>query len=294
MQSMQSAYVSHALSRLNRGLSFCCWLVGLSLVTQLLVWGAAAFMDVRHKELKADAPAAQIVVGVESKSLAEVPAGGPLAPGVKDHEPEFDAAKTADANRVPSGADRMMEFAATTARSTGVIAMILLLPLLLLGVTLSAGSATPGVEFTVSSFMWSLALALLVLPVGEIVGLPWKQGALSTYAYMTGEVEREVGEGGWGSIAFHCRFALLPLAGVVGITMVGMRFGWGVRAGIIPKEDHRLDPVLEREAGNMKATSLHGARAGAALRAAGAAMSEKKPIPAINQVTAGEAPKRLI
>jgi hypothetical protein len=294
MPLMQSPYVSQALSRLRRGVTVCCWVAGLSLVAQLLVWGTATFMDVRHKALEDAAPPGQIVSAEASQSHAK--SNGPLVVNATEKAAEAAESAPIDLNRIRTSNDRVMEVISATAMSAGTLAIILVLPLLALGVLLGAGSATPGIDHSVSAFMWSLLVAVLVLPLGHVVGLPWNEGALASYSYMTGEVDRVMTEGSesWGNASFYCRFALLPLACVVGVTMIGLRFGAGVHAGIMPKEDMRLDPVLEKEAGNIKASSLHAGRAGAALRAASAAIAEKKPIPAINQVTAGDAPKRLI
>jgi hypothetical protein len=124
--------------------------------------------------------------------------------------------------------------------------------------------------------------------------------------------------GKWGGAMFYARFALLPLACLFGVGMIGFRFSLGVTSGIIAKEDTRLDPLLEREAANMKATSLIGGRTAAALRnvapspaAPVVAPLNAPPLPAPSatvvtaagtgeikpgmlQAVAGEAPKRLI
>jgi hypothetical protein len=89
------------------------------------------------------------------------------------------------------------------------------------------------------------------------------------------------------------------------VTLIGLGFSAGVHSGIVPKENMRLDPTLEREAANITPGSLHGGRAAVALRAASSApMSspERKPVsapapsqpPSITQLSVGEAPKRLI
>jgi hypothetical protein len=86
---------------------------------------------------------------------------------------------------------------------------------------------------------------------------------------------------------------VLPLACLVGVTMIGLKFSTGVYAGIIPKERMRLDPVLEKEAANIKAASLHAGRAGAAMKAAGVAAAEPA-VAAAAPGTTGEAPPRRL
>jgi hypothetical protein len=99
-------------------------------------------------------------------------------------------------------------------------------------------------------------------------------------------------------VTFFARFALLPLACLIGVAMIGLRFCAGIEAALPKREDMRLDPTLEREAANITPTSLHGARAGAAFKAAQPAVSgasAAQPHPAgMTQPTAGVVPKRLI
>ena len=53
---------------------------------------------------------------------------------------------------------------------------------------------------------------------------------------------------------------------MVGIGIVCGRFSAGVEAGVMMRENLALDPVLEREAANIKATSLYGSRTAGALQ----------------------------
>ena len=308
MRSIQIPFVSISLARLRRGVTLCCWILGLALTTQLLVFGTAAFLDVRYQVLEDTSPGALIVS----------PSGSASSQG----KPAVDSSgKAIDANHVLSKNDKVLERASTLAYGAGMLGLVLLIPLVALGAMLAAGSATPGVERTVSAFMWSLAIAAMTLPIGESLGLPWREGALVSYANMTSQVDLEMGgaERAWGSPLFYCRFALLPLTCLVGVTLIGMGFSAGVYAGIMPKEDNRLDPMLERETSNITPGSLHGGRAAVALRSANVmpssnvpvagssssqmqssassstAVAERKPAPpSITQLSPGDAPKRLI
>lgn len=294
MSSIQTPFVSASLARLRRGVTFSCWIIGLALVTQLLVWCFATFMDVRYRVLPDTTPAPLIVSADEAERQATSVSGEQMS--------EDTAA--VDPNRVSTKQNLVMAKASKIAYGAGMLGLVALLPLLALGAMLGTASATPGVEKCVSAFMWSIVVGLLILPLGEVIGLPWREGALVNYNDMTRQVDLELAgsENNWGGVTFYCRFALLPLASIVGITIVGMGFSAGVQAGIMPKEDIRLDPMLEREAANITPASLHGGRAAAALRSANAAaVAERKPTavaapapPSITQLSAGEAPKRLI
>lgn len=298
MSSIQTPYVSVSLARLKRGVTFCCWIVGLSLVTQLMVWCVATFMDVRFQVLPDKSPAPLIVSPEDaarqtnSISSHSVEAAAPTDPEI------------VDPNRVPTKQNLLLAKGSKIAYGAGLLGMIALLPLLGLGAMLGAGSATPGVEKCVSAFMWGMMVAILIFPLGDVLGLPWREGALVSYDDMVARVDAEMTDANnsWGSVTFYCRFALLPLACIVGLTVAGMGFSAGVLAGIMPKEDIRLDPALEREAANITPASLHGGRAAAALRAASATAATERKVttpapatpPSITQLSAGEAPKRLI
>jgi hypothetical protein len=105
---------------------------------------------------------------------------------------------------------------------------------------------------------------------------------------------------------------VLPLACVVAVAIIGLRFCAGVQAGMPVVESMKLDPVLEREAANITPGSLHGGRGAAALR--GVAVSNGNghtaapaspprqvvaagagsPGPGMMQPSPGVAPRRLI
>ena len=291
MPPIQSPFVSTALARLRRGVAACCWVVAGALLVQVLVWCTATFTQARIAVIEAPAKPGVIISAHDDVTPATFKPASPTALTA-------DAA-TPDPNRVMSQYDPMLAKASTLARATGSLAMVMLLPLLGLGVLLGVTTATSGVESTVSAFMWSLFISMLVLPLGASVGLPWSEGALTSYTMMTEQVDaiRDASPDALGGATFYARFAFLPIACVAGIAMVGLRFGSGVNAGIIPRESMRLDPVLEREAANVKPGSLHGGRPGNALRNMnGSNTPERKPsapAPAL-ATSAGEAPRRLI
>jgi hypothetical protein len=319
MASLSTPYISNALSRLRGGISLCCGIVAIALIVQLLIWGVASFMDVRFTVLEEQITPSTVVSAADA--ARDKPIGSADA---RPLESPSEAKTGADVepvnlNRVATKYDRMMNRASALALSAGTIAMLLMIPMIVVGVMLGAGSATPGIDKVVSAFMWSLVVSMMTLPVGQLVGLPWQYGGLVPYEHMTAHVDREMIEGSWGSLIFHARFMLLPLTCLVGVGIIGLRFSNGVYSGIIPKEDMRLDPTLEREAANMKASSLLGGRNAVALRAVaptaapiapatpmGAAVQPAPSLTAVTasgagevkpgmlQATAGEAPKRLI
>ena len=72
MSHLQAPYVSASLARLRRGVTLCCWIVGLSLVAQMLIWAVATFMDVRFQELPDNRPGELIVSGFLATQAASI------------------------------------------------------------------------------------------------------------------------------------------------------------------------------------------------------------------------------
>jgi hypothetical protein len=293
-----SNHLAVALAKLRTAVLVCCWAAVLSLLTQLGVWATAMFMDVRYQIVHTAATSALIVGSPEQREIspALVGLGGDVAVVDKPAEPP-------PAQRQLSATDRRLSMAASLASGVGLLATIAILPLLVLSVLLAVNSNSPGIEQVIAAFTWAVLIALLMLPLGELLGLPWREGALYSYSRMTAEVDavHAIAQG-WAGPTFYARFAGLPLACVVGMTLVGLQYSAGVAAVLPQKEDMRLDPVLEKEAGNISPTSLHGGRSAGALRAAtapvaGAAAGANGAVlhPAgMTQPSAGVAPRRLI
>lgn len=287
-----TASVSIALGRLRFGVLLCCWLVVLAIVAQMTVWALASFTDLRWTQITAHEEPPLIVKAEEAhqqqiRSALEVSADGP-----PHREP-------VNLNRVLTKHDRIFAAVASLSGGFGTLAVLALLPLVALGVILAASSATSGVDKTVSAFGWSLVVALLAMPIGGFINLPWLDGGFWSYANLTERIDGGIAA---GRAVFFAQYLLLPAVCLVGIAVAGMRFSAGVELGLIRKEMLRLDPALEREAANVKPGSLHAGRTAAAMKqAVGAsqpardASTAKLPAtPSIKQPSPGEAPRRLI
>jgi hypothetical protein len=282
--------VSAALGRLRFGVNLCCWIVGLALITQIVVWSLVRFTDLRFSDLAADAPAPLIV----KKEVSE-------APSALDAEtsPEEKRHAVVNPNRVPGAGDRFFALLADFSSGFGALSVLALAPLLGLGVLLAASSATEGVERTVSAFGWALVVGLLVMPIGEMFGMPWQDGALWSYETLTAEMDGRIAETAGGKpLGIYARYIILPLTCLFGIALVAQRFNSGIRAGAYQKESFELDPVLEAEAANVKPGSHHGSRAAAAMRSTMTADGDEEEDPARKLSTRvlpqGSPPRRLI
>lgn len=311
--------VELAFRRLRMGVLGCCWLVGLALAAQLVIWSLARYTDMRHETRVPTAPEAQIVKGENETAVGNLRASMPLVAGAKLHNDE----PAVDANQVYSKYDEIFRNAGTLAAAFGKLGYMMLMPLLAVGVFLSAGSATAGVHKSVSAFTWSLVLAILVLPVGSIVDWSPLTGAFYNYDAMIASIDAvpaaAAGEGEGlkdSSTMAFARYLMLPAVCLIGTMLVGFRFSLGVEQSLMHRETRDFDPVLERETSNRSATSLHGGggRSSGALsriisepmtstpRPNGSPLPNMPPapakgderMPAATKVSAGEAPRRLI
>ena len=308
----QNQSVGLALGRLRLAVVLCCWMVGLGLGSQLVIWSLAAYTDTRFDVAEqGEAMTETAVVAAESPRQQRIRQAREAELGIDLGRGE---SRPVEPKRVLSRTDGIFATIYDAAAGIGRSAMLAIIPLMMVGVMLAAGSATPGVERVVSSLVWALLGAVLILPLGSAFGLPWESGALSSYQQMTNTVDQvrastadaastpgeeapaddeAVTATGPSSLVMHGRFGLLPCACMVGMALVGLRFCAGVEAGILAAESMRLDPALEREAANMSPSSLHAGRTTGVLSRTLQRESEES-MPSAKTVSPGESPQRLI
>lgn len=315
LTSSNPSAVSIALSRCRFAVIACCWLIGLALASQMFIWSLATFTELRFE---AEPPPGDAPLIVHAEPDGEG-MGDPRRSRERRAVPRPDAAIAPDdqqqeqSQRVLSRNDHRFAGTFNITAGLGQCAMLMLTLVIGLTVMLAAASGLSSVDRAVSSFLWLLLVAMLVLPMGNFFTLPWQQGALTTYSHMTTTVdqlhhqrrmrlegiEHTAGEESVGRIEFYVRFGLLPAACIVGITLVGLRYCAALEGTLPQRERMRLDPALEREAANITPTSLHGGRSGGVFnRAIGggdaAAIDQEKAVPSARSVTPGEQPRRLI
>lgn len=311
--------VSIALGRCRYAVIACCWLIGLALAAQMFLWSLATFTDLRFEsiETKDEAP---LIVHAEPEESAS--AGRPrprerrAVPRNEATEKPADAADQDDdeqqSPRALSRTDQRFAGTFNLAAGFGQCAMFVLLAIVGLTVMLAAASGLSTVDRTVSSFLWLLLVAVLVLPMGNFFSLPWQHGAFTTYEHMTDSVDqihahrRQRIEGiepagdepAVSVVEFYTRFLLLPAACIVGITLVGWRYCSSLEGSLPQRERMRFDPALEREASNITPTSLHSGRSGSvfnrAISETDSPEAREQSMPSARGVSPGEQPKRLI
>ena len=128
------------------------------------------------------------------------------------------------------------------------------------------------------------------------MGFAWQDGAFWSYEQLSERLDAT--EAMSIDLVFCTRYLALPLVAGCGIATIALRFSSGVEAGAFKGEELRVDAALEREAGNVKASTLHGGRAVSAMENTMGA--DAKPgvaslaTSSMKQPSAGQAPRRLI
>lgn len=292
MSQPQSRSLSVALGRLRFAVVTSCWIIALCLVTQLLVWSLTTFTEIRY------AGAEQIADGSKEADAGSKRLTSSNAKKEGSWRPDEEL--EVEPEGPPLGKfDRILKIAVNVTRTMGLMAALVICPLLSLGMLLAVPAGAPKVERAVNALTWGIVLVILAMPLGGWFGLAWQQGTISSYSAMIAEVDLARVEG--LKPVFYARFLLLPLASAVGFVLVGFQFSSAVEA-VLLKGDPAFDPELEQEASNVAATSLHGAgRSAGALtkaledtKAARQARKKKQESMTMTESSAGEMPRRLI
>lgn len=274
-----------ALGRLRFVIVTSCWVIALTLFTQVVIWSLCSFTELRFSATEQLVGDATLTVDSDKDTT--------VARGVKEParwRPEVEAEEEEEKLQV-SSIDRVFRVAVTVARTMGLMSAIIICPLLCLGVLLAVPAGAPRVERAVNALTWAIVLVLLILPLGGWFGMAWQQGTITDYTGLV--LEADVGRANGFTAEFYARFLLLPVASAIGFVLVGYQFSSAVAAVLLKRDG--LDPELEAEATNVAATSLHGTgRTAGALSTTLEADKQKKRVPSMSRMSPGEMPKRLI
>lgn len=299
--------IGAALARLRRGVLLCTWAVGLALAAQILIWSLVTFTDLRWDEMESEETAPMVVQSdVITPAQAHLdPAQAIRAVARTDQLETTQAVQIVPENEetswVLNDVDGYMGYLFRCARGLGTASMLMMLPFLLLGTVIATTTAINGCEKTLSAFMLSLVVAILVLPLGDVLSLPWRDGALTSYEYMTVQVDEYQNSPAqiMGPFVFYARFLLLPVASVIGTFLVCLRFNAGVELTVTTTDEHHVDPDIEKEATKIKMPGSLGSRADHAMnqmvsQSSSSADPNGGNAPLASQISKGEIPKRLI
>lgn len=254
MQTSHAQSVAYAVHNLRLCVTACCWILGLSLIAQVVSWSLAAYTDLRYV-VQEPAIAQPLVVTTEfgragSKSLTSTATS---------------FADVIEPVAVRTGYDQFFNDITSVSMATGTLSCLVLLPLIMVSVILVASRPSGKVHSAVSAMVWTCIVAALALPLSGTLNLPWQDGAFHDYSRMVRDIDA-YNNNALGMLSFFGRFLMLPLFCALGVLLIGVRFGRAVEALMPDRLPHQFDPVLEREAANRQAGTLHGAgRAAAAL-----------------------------
>jgi len=280
-------HVSAALSHLRLSVTVSAATLGACLILQMLVWAFVHFTDVRWTTLAtSDEPSRLRVVQGESSALSladrrarrEAVARSSAAAEVKNDDGR-DARHTSEArltdepanvNRVLSKHDRWLATTSAWARGVGMLAAIVLALAMIQAVVIAGGGSVPGVERAVTAATWAVVIAILCAPLDRIVPGLHFDGALPSYEAVTDATEAVAAGSSQapGGFEFYARFFFTPLASLVALMIVVLRFHTGVEQGTIATSVSDLDERIAREAASVKLGAVNTPRAVGALNRA--------------------------
>ena len=306
MLTSKAKTIGAALARLRKAVMLCSWAIGLCLSTQVLIWSLVTFTDLRWDEVESQGEVPMIVQSdmVTPTQTHLDPAQAIRAVAGTDQmlkkPPVESIPVNEETTRVLNETNGYMEYAFRCAQGVGTAAMSMMLPFLLLGTVIATTSVIHGCEKTLSAFILSMVVAMLVLPLGDTLSLPWNDGALTSYEHMTWQVDEYQNSPAQvlGPFIFFARYLLLPVASVIGIFLVCLRFTAGVELMVTTTSEHHVDPDIENEASGVKVSDASGSRAARAMSQMVNQTTSGQPhveaSPLASQVSKGVMPKRLI
>lgn len=253
-------HISSAVKQLRVWITLAACVVAICCASQMVVYGFAAYTDVRWTEAKpakkADRPLR--VVAAQPSESSGVPIGGEgqtsenggdgtVVGGVRGAAVDS-AVVPFDPSRVKSATDRVLQRISGLACGIGVISTVVLCVLTLLGVVIAGGGSIPGVERATTAGVWSLVLAMLSLPWADLMpsmGLP---GLFASYEHMsalldhTGPTITSLSGAGLAG-----QWVVAPMVAMFVSLGVCLWFRAGVERGVIINSPSELDRAVERE-----------------------------------------------
>ncbi len=260
-------HISAALQHLRFGIAAAALVLSLSLVGQILIWSFVHFTEVRVVQLEDQpddgryevvrrAQPSRTTVGTISGISSGASVGASANKEAASTSPDPAQARRnsaaepgVDPNRVESATDRKLRHAASLAQTAGVISSVLLLLLMMQGVVIAGGGAVPGVEMAVTATSWSIVIALVCIPLGNLLPATPFSGVFVGYdtlvaqseAYQTGR------DGAPGAIGFYAMHVVLPVLLLIGVAAAVLRFRAGVERGVIATSVSEAHERIERE-----------------------------------------------
>ncbi len=289
MQSTPNQSAGYTARKLRICVIMCCWVLGLSLLAQVVGWSLATYGDLRFAIVEPEFE--QPLVVTADHSNRQRPATSTATSFADVMEPVA----------VHTSWDRFFDDLVSLSMATGTLSCLVLLPLMFVAVMLIASRASGRAHYAISALVWTVIVGALALPLDGLLHLPWQHGAFHSYDTMVADIAASE-SGSLGATSFYGRFLILPMFCALGAILIAWRFGCGVEVLMPAELPHQLNPELERETANIKASTLHGGGRVAAALNRSVAEDTKKQVPTLPQpdgpnarsVSPGNPLKRLI
>lgn len=284
-------HVSSAVRQLRLWVTLAASLVVIAGLVQALTFGFVHYTDVRTTEITPAPPSDLTVIGGTAPlqgpgKVMEIPDGNARAAvgGIRSSAAASSAA--VDVNTVRTGWDKVLQRASALACGIGGLAALALMLLTMMGVAVAGGGAIPGVERVVTAAVWSIVLAGLALPLGDILPSLPVVGVFVGYESMTAQsaLWNTDGSGAMGTLA---QWVVAPMVASAAAFMIALWFRTGVARGIIITSVSELDELAEREMAQIRkrgVTTAIGKNVGALNRALGENDLPAQPHPAEDAV----------
>lgn len=203
-----------------------------------------------------------------------------------------------------SDIDHLLTGLLSVTSTVGVVAIVILVPLMALGLMIAVVGEVPGCERATTALLWASLFVAMSIPLARSLGVGHHEGLLLDAAALFGPLDATMGEDGFAHPgAFTMvRHLLLPCAAILGLALITLLYRAGLEAGLLPREMLTVDPVMDREVARVAASGPRlGGRTAAAL---GTTVSQQAPIPQVTEAptsapstvrtSAGDAPRRII
>lgn len=252
-------HVSGAVRQLRGWVTLASLVLAACCLTQMLVYGFAAYTDVRVAEIKpvkgdktplrvvGAMPMAEGLLQDSKSDSGREPAAASQPTAVRADSGASSAA--VDVNRVASPVDQMMRRASGVASGVGIISCVALAVLALLGVVVAGGASIPGVERLTTAAVWSLVLALIALPWHAMLPAMGVPGVFADYGALTAQLDGGAGVSvvSLSALGMAAQWVFMPVLAMFACMGVCLWFRAGVERGVIITAPSELDKAVERE-----------------------------------------------
>ena len=261
-------HISAALQHLRFGIAGAALVLALCLAGQVLVWCFVHFTEVRVVQLEAQPAAEQFDVVRRAQpsktntvgTISGVTSGASVGESGNRSMPVVDPnalrpaptplkAEPIDPNLVESSSDRVLRNASALVQTVGIISAIILLVLMLQGVVVAGGGGVPGVEMAVTGTTWAMVIALLCIPMANIIPASPFQGVFASYDTVVAQSEayRTNRNGAPGLVGLYGMNVAVPILLLAGLAAAVLRFRTGVERGVIATSVSEAHERIERE-----------------------------------------------